>query len=103
MVNKEKWDALSDTHKAQFQAVCGDNVREGLSEGEAIQAKALKELKSKGVTIHRWPPEILDTLNKAWQEVVEEHAAADPTFKKVWESYSSFREEYSIWRELGYL
>ena len=28
--------------------VCGDNMREGIAEGEALQFKAMEELKSQG-------------------------------------------------------
>ena len=103
LVNKGKWDALSDIQRAQFDVVCGDNVRYGLAEGEAIQFGALEELQSKGVTIHRWPPEVLATLEGAWDEVVAEHVADDPTFKKVWDSYADFRGRYKLWKDLGYL
>ncbi len=103
MMNRGKYDALSDTQKAQIDMACGDNVREGLAEGEAIQGAALAELKEKGVTIHRWPPEMLEELNTAWSEVAGELAASNPNFKKVWDSFSAFREEYKIWNELGYL
>ncbi len=103
MMNKEKYDALSDTQKAQINAVCGDNITAGLAEGEAIQGAALKELQEKGVTIHRWPPEVLDDLRAAWNEVAAELAESNPTFKKVWESLSAYREQYKVWGDLGYL
>jgi TRAP-type mannitol/chloroaromatic compound transport system substrate-binding protein len=74
-----------------------------LAEGEAIQASALKQLKEKGVNIHRWPPEILAKLNEAWNEVAAELAAEDANFKEAWESLQTFRAEYAIWKELGYL
>ncbi len=32
-----------------------------------------------------------------WNEVVEEDSAKDPLFKKVSESYHSFRKSYAIW------
>src|SRR6185503_13078877 len=32
-IHKKNWDALSDTQKAQFEMVCGDNIREGMAEG----------------------------------------------------------------------
>ena len=32
------------------------------AEGEAVQAKAIKEIKSKGVTVHYWPKEMLDAV-----------------------------------------
>ena len=103
MMNKDKWEALSDTQKAQLEMACGDNFREGLAEGEAIQGKALAELKAKGVNIHRWPPEILDALEKAWREVAAELAAEDANFKMAWDSLQKFRAEYAVWAELGYL
>lgn len=103
MMNKDKYDALSDTQKAQIDAVCGDNIRAGLAEGEAIQGAALAELQEKGVTIHRWSPEVLAELEKAWNEVAAELAETNPTFKKVWDSLSTYREQYKIWGELGYL
>ena len=103
MMNKDKWDALSETQQAQIEVACGDNIREGLAEGEAIQGKALAELKSKGVNIHRWSPEVLATLEGAWNEVAGELAAEDANFKKTWESLQAFRAEYTAWKELGYL
>jgi TRAP-type mannitol/chloroaromatic compound transport system substrate-binding protein len=103
MMNKEKYDALSDTQKAQIDAVCGANITAGLAEGEAIQGNALAELQEKGVTIHRWSPEILGELEAAWSEVAAELAASNPTFKKVWDSLSTYRKQYKIWGDLGYL
>lgn len=103
MMNKEKWDALSETQQAQIEAMCGDNVRYGLAEGEAIQFSALKTLQEeKGVTIHRWPQEVLDELEAAWHEVVAEQSE-NAEFKMVWDSLTTFRENYKIWGELGYL
>jgi TRAP-type mannitol/chloroaromatic compound transport system substrate-binding protein len=103
MMNKDKWEALNDTQKAQIEVACGDNVREGLAEGEAIQFGAIKELKEKGVQIHRWSDEILNSLNSAWEEVATELSAEDENFKKTWASLSAFRADYATWKELGYL
>ncbi len=103
MINLDEWNGLSDTHKAQIEIMCGDNVRHGVAEGEAIQFSALKELESKGVTIHEWPPEMLDALHKAWDEVAAEQSAADPDFARVWESLTAFREDYAPWGRMGYL
>ena len=100
MISKKKW---SEVQRAQLEIACGDNFREGLAQGEAIQGKALAELQAKGVRIHRWPPEILDALNKAWLEVAAGLSEANPNFKRVWDSLQAFRAEHAAWRELGYL
>jgi len=103
LINKDKWDALDDQTKVMFETVCGDNVRYGIAEGEAIQIEALQNIENEGVTIHEWPDEILAQLEDAWLEVVEEESAADEDFARVWESLSTFRQNYAQWRELGYL
>ena len=103
MINMDKWNAMSASQQKLITTTCRANIALGLAEGEAIQGKALAELKEKGVQIHRWPQEILDTLEVTWNEVAAEQAAADPTFKETWESLQAFRAEYAVWAELGYL
>lgn len=103
MINMDKWNAMSDQQKSLIQQVCRANYAMGMAEGEAIQGKALKELESKGVTIHRWPQEVLDQLDQTWKEVAAEIAAGDESFKQAWDSLNAFRSDYSRWGELGYL
>ena len=103
-VNKAKWEGFNEQQKAIIEHACGDNMREIIGYGEAIQWKAMQEMRDKGgIQIKMWPKEILSALEKAWGEVVEEEVAKNPQFKKVWESYSQFRKGYAIWREHGYL
>ena len=37
------------------------------------------------------------------RRVVAEQNAKSPEFKKAWDSYSTFRKDYSIWKDHGYL
>ncbi|MEQ8347395.1 MAG: TRAP transporter substrate-binding protein [Sneathiellaceae bacterium] len=103
MLNKEKWDAMTDQQKALLKLACRANYAIGMAEGEAIQGKALSELEAKGVTLHTWPPEILAQFQETWNEVAAELAAEDPSFKQAWDSLSAYRKEYKRWGELGYL
>jgi TRAP-type mannitol/chloroaromatic compound transport system substrate-binding protein len=104
MINLDLWNSLNETQQAQIEAVCGDNIRYGLAEGEAIQFAALQELQEEhGVTLHRWDQAVLDELEAAWQAEVEELVADDETFAEVWDSLSTFRENYATWAELGYI
>jgi TRAP-type mannitol/chloroaromatic compound transport system substrate-binding protein len=103
IVSKGKWAELSETQKEMIRVACDATMLRQLAEGEAVQAKALREIQSKGVTLHRWPKEFLDAFEKAWKEVAAEQAEKSPEFKKAWDSYSKFRGEYKIWRDYGYL
>ncbi len=101
IVNRDRWQALSPVQRSQLRAVCGDNVRHGLAEGEAMQYQALLSLTKAGAKIRRWPQEILDRLETAWDEVARTQAEADKHFAQVWRSLSRFRRDYAVWRELG--
>lgn len=103
IVSKPKWAELSETQKEIIRVACDATMLRQFAEGEAVQAKAMREIQSKGVTLHRWPKEFLDAYEKAWKEVAAEQAEKSPEFKKAWDSYSKFRAEYKIWRDYGYL
>jgi TRAP-type mannitol/chloroaromatic compound transport system substrate-binding protein len=102
-INKKVWDALSDRHKAIIELACGDTMRDMIADGEAAQWKAMKEMQAEGVRLKRWPPEILIAFDNAWKEVVVEESAKSANFKRVFDSYTDFRENYAIWRHFNYL
>ncbi|MFH1346233.1 MAG: TRAP transporter substrate-binding protein [Pseudomonadota bacterium] len=103
IINKAKWDSFSPTQKAQVEAACDQAVLKGISLGESLQPKAMKEIESKGVKLMNWPPEFLAAFEKEWKVVANEQAAKSPEFKKAWDSLNKFRDEYGVWRERGYL
>jgi len=103
-INKARWDALSDQHQAIIELVCSDMLRQIMAEGEATQWAAMQEMREKnGVKIMRWPAEIMKAYETAWNEVIVEESAANPNFKRVYDSYSKFRQNYALWRDYGYL
>jgi ketosteroid isomerase-like protein len=68
-INRKKWDALSDAHKAIIELACGDLTREVIAEGEATQWRAMTEMRDKhGVQIKQWGPEFMAAFEKAWNE-----------------------------------
>lgn len=103
IVNLDRWNELSPQQQEIINAACMESMLRGYAQGEAIQFGALKELQSKGVELHRWSPEVISALDAAWQEVVAEEAAANEDFARVWESLSTFRADYKIWGDYGYL
>ncbi|MFT6425832.1 MAG: TRAP-type mannitol/chloroaromatic compound transport system substrate-binding protein [Celeribacter sp.] len=103
IINKDKWDAMSEAQQGLIKLACEANITVGLAEGESIQGAALAELESKGAIVHTWSPEILATFKSTWEEVVAEEAAADPAFNDAWNSLTKFRAEYEPWKAVGYL
>ncbi len=103
MINLDRWNALSDVQKAQLEMVCGDNVRQAIAQGEAMQPAALTRHKGKGVNIRRWSPEILASLEATWREVARDLSAKDETFKRAYKSLTAWQKKYSTWLNIGYL
>jgi TRAP-type mannitol/chloroaromatic compound transport system substrate-binding protein len=101
LINRKLWDGLPDSARALLETSCGDTVGDGISEGEAMQSAALRELKARGTIFRRWPEPVLSALETAWQEVAEQEAQADAGFKKAWTALSAFRSGYETWRKLG--
>ena len=102
LFNRTVWEGLTDQQQAAVDEVCRSAVAESDAMGEAIQFQALGELREKGVTFHRWPPEVLAAMDATWMEVVDE-LSSDADFERVWKSYTTFRDQYATWRELGYM
>ena len=97
LVRRGVWNDLADPAKAMIANACGDTIREGLAEGASLQPAAIRELIAKGVEIRKFPKNVLNALEEAWHAVAEEESAANPLFKRVWRSLTSFREEYQLW------
>ena len=104
IISKKKWAEFSPTQRAIIQTACDASMLQMFADGEAAQFAVLQDLqKNKGVTLHRWPQPMLAAFEKAWGEVAAEQAAKSPDFKKGYESYTNFRNNYKIWKDLGYL
>lgn len=103
LVNMDKWNDLSDAQRAMMRTACTAQVAEMIADGEASQFEAMQANVASGVTNHRWPQEILDQFEAAWKEVLAEELAANADSKKIWDSITTFRENYKIWKDMGYL
>lgn len=97
----DTWKSLNQQQRSQISSVCGDNIRQGLAEGEAAQYDALKAFSAHGTEIIQFPPDVLDALNDAWQEVVIDESSKNNQFRLIWRSLSLFRRDYDIWNELN--
>jgi TRAP-type mannitol/chloroaromatic compound transport system substrate-binding protein len=103
MINRDAWLSLSDMQRAQIETVCSANIRHGLSEGEALQVKAIAELEQRGVQLRTFPPEVMAALRSAWEQVAAEMSAENADFARGYESLTRYREAHRAWYELGYL
>ena len=103
LINKDVWNGMSDRQKMSLEVIAKASVADSFAHGEALEgAEIKKNVTEYGVTNHYWSDAILAEYKAAWLEVVEEQKA-DPFFKKVWDDFSAFDEEYKYWSSIGYL
>jgi TRAP-type mannitol/chloroaromatic compound transport system substrate-binding protein len=103
IINLDKYKALPKSYQRILEVACNDANMWLMAAAEGKQGEAIEFHKSKGVQIHKWPPEFIKAFQKAWDEVAAEESAKDPKFKRVHDHYRAFREKYAVWRDLGYL
>ncbi len=102
VVHKPTWDALSEATRETIEMACGDGVHRNLSNAEATQGPAIADLEAAGVQTRTLSPELLEVLEAAVVEVLEEEAAADADFARVLRHQRAFRASYARWRDLAY-
>ena len=103
VVNTDVWNSLSKSKKSLIETSCTAATFRGLAYSESLQGAKLATFDSKGVTPHRLSPELMEALQGATDEVMQEASSADAMFKEVYESMQSFRAGYDQWKKLGSL
>lgn len=103
LINLDKWNALSASDKALFEMACTAATMRAITTGEALQGAQIQGFAAKGVTAAKLPDDVIQELKRVSQEVMEEEAAKDADFKRVWESQQAFHKQYEVWKQWGYL
>ncbi len=104
LINKDVWNKLSESQKMIIEMMCVAATADSFAYTEAIQGDVIKKnVEERGVKLHYWSEEMLDTFRKSWGEVAEELSADSPMFKEAWDDLSAFRNNYKFWQTYGFL
>lgn len=104
-VNSAAWDGLSAEHQAIFSAACQDASIVMQARYDALNPPALGRLLADGVQLRPFSDEIMRAAREASTQLLEEDAAKDAGYRKIYEAWKKFREEQSSWfgtAELAY-
>ena len=103
VLNKDKFSALSKSYKTALRAaaaIANETVR---AKYDAVNPGGLKRLVIGGAQLRLFPQEVLDACYKTSNELYAQLGLENPQFKKVAESYMSFRfDEYLWWQVAEY-
>ena len=93
-IGLEAWNDLPPSYQAALESACSDATIMTLGRYDIENPPALKRLTTEhGVTLRRFSDEIMEA---AWMETeayLEEQAAANQDFRRVYDSWRAFRAE----------
>ncbi|MGE5259364.1 MAG: TRAP transporter substrate-binding protein [Actinomycetota bacterium] len=92
IVNKDRWDGLTDEQRNLLDGACKTMLQETLADSARLQAEALSDLTTKyGVRILSWPDDVLAALKVAWAKVARDEGDQDYFFRFVLDDIDKFR------------
>ena len=98
MINRGAWEKLPDDLKTLVKTAAAAINEWIYAQMEFQNQAALQILKAKeNVEILPFPPTVLAELKHLTKETLDEEAATDPTFKKVYDAYTDFANRYREW------
>ena len=103
LINKGEYDKLGKGTKALIRNVCMAATMKGLNESESQQGEVMAGFKAKGVVAQKLSNDILIKLKEITQEVLQEEAAKDADFKKVYENQQAFMKNHKLWESFAYI
>lgn len=102
MINNAKWSLLPEDLQKIVEVAAAATSEWIYAQMEFHNQQALVELKTKqNVQILEFPEEVLMELRRLTRETLDEEAAANPEFKRVYDAYEGFRDSYESWDELS--
>ncbi len=101
-VNQKAFNSLPDDLKAIIEVATQAVNQDMLDEYTARNNEAMQTLINKHhVDMRPFPPEVVEKLKTASLEVMQEHAATDPLFAKVYQSYSEFQKKVAAYHKIS--
>jgi TRAP-type mannitol/chloroaromatic compound transport system substrate-binding protein len=100
-VNIKEWEKLPKEYQAAIEAASYEAHVVMQAEYDARNPQALARLLKAGAKLHTFSKPILDAAYKISQEVMEEEAAKNARFKKIYEPWKRFRQDQNQWASVA--
>jgi TRAP-type mannitol/chloroaromatic compound transport system substrate-binding protein len=102
-VNKSKWEQLPVEYQEILKTAAKEANLNMLSQYDALNRTALKNLIANGTKLTPYSPEILQAAQKAALEIYEANASKSPAFQEIYQQWNEFRSLVSQWNKINEL
>lgn len=93
IVNKDRWDSLTDRERGLIEGACLATLRSTLDSSAKLSSDALANLAKAGVRIEAFPQGVLASLRQAWTEIAKDEGDRDYFFRTVLDDIEKFRSK----------
>ena len=100
-INIKEWEKLPKEYQAAIEAASYECHVVMQAEYDAKNPAALARLMKNGVKLHNFSKDILDEAFKMSTIVMEEEAAKNAKFKKIYEPWKRFRHDQNQWASVA--
>jgi TRAP-type mannitol/chloroaromatic compound transport system substrate-binding protein len=101
LINLAKWNELPKSYKSILEAAAAACNSQQQADYDAKNPQALKRLVANGVQLRPFSQAVMEACLKASNEVNAETSAANPFYKKTWESIATFRNDEYLWWQVA--
>jgi len=97
MVNPAAYEALPSHYKAILEAACSETWHWMMARYDSLNPTALRRLIAAGTQLRIFPREVLNASYRATQEFYAEVGAANPRFRRIHQTWDSYRLDQTQW------
>lgn len=97
IIGQKSWDSLPPQYKAALAAACFEAHVMVQAKYDVLNPQALARMVKRGVKLRAFPKPVMDACLKACREVMDEEAAKNANFRKLYEHYRRFQNQQNQW------
>lgn len=97
LVNRNAWGKLPSDYRSAFEVAARDAAVAVQARYDARNPAALRRILASGVKLVPFSDDIIEAARRASAELLDEQAAADAGYKKVYDHWKKFRDEVTSW------
>ena len=100
-VNEKAWNTLSSEQQRMFRAASTEAAMRMTAQYDAVNPPALQRLIDGGTRLAPFPTDVMEAAEKASFELFEEQAAADGTYRAIYDGWKKVREQAYRWSSVS--
>ncbi len=97
VVARDKYDALPKSYQSALRAAAAIADAQMLARYDAANPAAVKRLVVGGASLRLFPQDVLEACYKTSSDLYDQLSAENPRFKKLADSFLSFRADQYLW------